>query len=175
VSGNRRQFLGAGAGALAAAGIGLAWAKTHYVRAGADKYRKSGLVVVGVHTPEFSFEHKVDNVKQAARAPQVEYPIAVDNEYAVWDAFANQYWPALYLADASGRIRYHHFGEGAYDESEHVIQQLLADAGATGIDPELVSVDPRGGEVAADWADLKSSESYLGLPESLGVGWELDS
>jgi len=217
MSGNRRQFLGAGA--LAAAGIGLAWAKTQsnvlfqpalasegnlpsfdgattwlssaplssaalrgkvvaiqfwtytcvnwmrtlpYVRAWADKYRESGLVVVGVHTPEFSFEHNVDNVQQAARALQVEYPIAVDNEYAVWDAFANQYWPALYLADASGRIRHHHFGEGGYDQSEQVIQQLLADAGATGIDPELVSVDPRGGEVAADWANLKSSESYLG-------------
>jgi thiol-disulfide isomerase/thioredoxin len=216
---NRRQFIGAGAVALVAAGIGIGWAKRlstgtrtlllssegrspsfdgasawlnsspltpadlsgktvlvqfwtytcvnwtrtlPYVRAWADRYRGDGLVVVGVHTPEFSFEHDIDNVQRAARSMQVDYPIAIDNDYSIWNAFSNQYWPALYVVDATGRIRHHQFGEGAYDEAERVIQQLLTDSGADSIDPELVTVDPRGAEVAADWTNLKSQETYLG-------------
>jgi hypothetical protein len=93
---------------------------------------------------------------------RIDYPVVVDNDYRIWDAFSNQYWPALYVADASGRIRHHHFGEGAYQESEHVIQQLLVDAGATGLGSELVTVDPQGLEVAADWANVQSAETYLG-------------
>jgi thiol-disulfide isomerase/thioredoxin len=139
------------------------WLRTlPHVRAWAARYGGSGLVVIGVHTPEFSFEHSVDNVQRAATAMQVNYPVVIDNDHAIWDAFSNNYWPALYVADASGRIRYRHFGEGAYDESERVVQQLLAESGADGIDPELVTVDPRGAEVAADLDNLKSPETYLG-------------
>jgi thiol-disulfide isomerase/thioredoxin len=135
-----------------------------YVRGWAEKYKDPGLVVIGVHTPEFSFEHNVDNVRRAAKAMRVDYPIAIDNDYAVWNAFANHYWPALYFVDARGRIRHHYFGEGAYEESERVIQQLLSEAGANDIGPELVTVDDaRGAEVAADWDDLQSPESYLGF------------
>jgi thiol-disulfide isomerase/thioredoxin len=140
------------------------WLRTlPYVRAWAEKYKDRGLVVIGVHTPEFSFEHNVDNVRQAANAMHVDYPIAIDNDYAIWNAFANHYWPALYFVDATGRIRHHHLGEGAYDESERVIQQLLQESGATDIGPELVTVDARGAEVAADWDDLESPENYLGF------------
>jgi thiol-disulfide isomerase/thioredoxin len=133
-----------------------------YVRAWSDKYKSSGLVVIGVHTPEFPFEHTIANVRRAAKDMRVDYPIAVDSDYAIWRAFDNHYWPALYLVDAKGRIRYHHFGEGAYDESERNIQQLLAEAGASHISRELVSVDPRGLEAAADWDSLRSAENYLG-------------
>jgi thiol-disulfide isomerase/thioredoxin len=99
------------------------WLRTlPYVRAWGEKYRDKGLVVIGVHTPEFSFEHNVDNVRHAAKAMRVVYPIAIDNDYAIWNAFANHYWPALYFVDAMGRIRHHYFGEGAYDESERAIQ-----------------------------------------------------
>ena len=132
-----------------------------YVRAWADKY--PDLVVIGVHTPEFSFEHDLDKVRRAARDMRVEYPIAADNNYAVWNAFSNHYWPALYFVDAMGRIRHPHFGEGAYDESERVLQQLLTEAGAHDVDTDLVDGDARGLEVAADWADVQSPESYLGL------------
>jgi thiol-disulfide isomerase/thioredoxin len=225
MNGNRRQFIGACAVALAAAGIGLGWAKhlsagiqlpplgsegnspsfngasawlnsspltpadlsgqgkavvvqfwtytcvnwtrtLPYIRAWADRYSGDGLVVVGVHTPEFSFEHDLDNVQQAAKRLQVNYPVAIDNDYAIWNAFENQYWPALYFIDANGRIRHHHFGEGAYDESERVIQQLLTESGA-GSDSELVTVDPRGAEVAADWDNLKSPETYLGWSQTV--------
>jgi len=134
-----------------------------YVRGWAEKYKDQGLIVIGVHTPEFSFEHNVDNVRQAARDMRMGYPIAIDNDYAIWDAFTNRYWPALYFVDANGNIRHHHFGEGAYEESERVIQQLLNEARASGIGAELVTVDARGAEVAADWDDLKSPENYLGL------------
>ena len=134
-----------------------------YVRGWAERYADNGLVVLGVHTPEFSFEHDVDNVRRAARDMQVTYPIAVDNDYAVWDAFSNHYWPALYFVDATGRIRHHHFGEGAYDESERVLQQLLNEAGAPNVETDLVSPNARGAEVGADWDDLQSPESYLGL------------
>jgi thiol-disulfide isomerase/thioredoxin len=136
------------------------------VRAWAEKYKDEGLVVIGVHTPEFSFEHNVDNVEQATKDMRVAYPVAIDNDYAIWNAFANHYWPALYFVDSVGRIRHHYYGEGAYEESERVIQRLLSEAGAKGIGPELVTADARGAEVAADWDDLESPESYLGSARS---------
>ena len=143
------------------------WLRTlPYVRGWAEKYKDQGLVVIGVHTPEFSFEHNIDNVRQAARYMQLKYPIAIDNDYTIWDAFSNHYWPALYFVDAQGKIRHHHFGEGAYEESERVIQQLLNETGASDFDPELVTVGARGAEVAADWDDLESPESYLGFDRS---------
>ena len=139
------------------------WLRTlPYLRAWSEKYKEHGVVMIGVHTPEFSFEHDLENVRRAARDMRVEYPIAVDNDYAVWDAFENHYWPALYLVDAQGRIRAHQFGEGGYESSEMMIQQLLAEAGIDGIAPELVSVDAQGAEVAADWGDLRSPENYVG-------------
>jgi thiol-disulfide isomerase/thioredoxin len=133
------------------------WLRTlPYIRAWAKTYENDGLVVLGVHTPEFPFEHDLDNVRRAVEERQIEYPVAVDNDYAIWDAFANRYWPALYFVDAEGVIRDHHFGEGRYEQSERVIQQLLA------VDRELVSVDGGGAEAAADWEDLDSPETYLG-------------
>jgi thiol-disulfide isomerase/thioredoxin len=133
-----------------------------YVRAWAEKYHNRGLVVIGVHTPEFAFERNIDNVRRAARDMRVDFPIAIDNDYAIWRAFNNQYWPALYFIDSQGRIRHHQFGEGEYEQSEIVVQQLLAEAGIRGVGHELVSVDARGLEAAADWGDLKSPENYLG-------------
>jgi thiol-disulfide isomerase/thioredoxin len=127
-----------------------------YVRAWSQAYRDDGLIVVGVHTPEFSFEHDLDGVRRAVEVRAIEYPVAADNDYAVWDAFANHYWPALYFVDRDGVIRDHHFGEGRYEQSERVIQQLLA------VDRELVSVDGLGAEAAADWEDLDSPETYVG-------------
>jgi thiol-disulfide isomerase/thioredoxin len=133
-----------------------------YVRAWAEKYKDQGLVVVGVHTPEFAFEKNVDNVRRAAKDMRVDYPIAIDNDYAIWRAFNNSYWPALYFVDAQGHIRHHQFGEGAYEESEMIIQQLLEEAGNGGMGHDLVSVDARGAEAAADWGSLRSPENYLG-------------
>ena len=133
-----------------------------YIRAWAGKYSGHGLVVIGVHTPEFGFEHDLGNVRHAVQDMRVDYPVAVDNDYAVWSAFANHYWPALYFADAQGRIRHHHFGEGEYQQSEMVIQQLLADAGSADAGHDLVSVDARGAEAPADWAALRSPETYTG-------------
>jgi thiol-disulfide isomerase/thioredoxin len=138
-----------------------------YVRAWAEKYKDQGLVVIGVHTPEFAFEKNIDNVRQAAKDLRVDYPIAIDNDYAIWRAFKNQYWPALYFVDAQGRIRHQQFGEGKYEESEKVIQQLLAEAGAGSVSRELVSVDARGLEAAADWGSLKSPENYLGFDRTV--------
>jgi len=138
------------------------WLRTlPYVRAWADKYRDDGLVVIGAHTPEFPFERDVDNIRWALKEMDVRYPIAVDSDYGVWRAFDNNYWPAAYIADVNGRIRYHHFGEEAYDEQERVIQKLLTESGRK-IDNELVKVTPRGLEVAADFGHLRSPESYLG-------------
>ncbi len=138
------------------------WIRTlPYIRAWDQAYRDRGLVMIGVHTPEFSFEKDLENVHEALRQMRVTYPVAVDSDHAIWEAFANQYWPALYFVDDEGRIRHHHFGEGDYDRSEIVIQQLLAEAGAD-VGDELVSVDPQGAEVAADWDSLGSPESYLG-------------
>jgi thiol-disulfide isomerase/thioredoxin len=132
-----------------------------YLRAWAGKYSDQGLVLIGVHTPEFSFEHNPDNVRWAVQEMGVGYPVATDNDYAVWQAFGNHYWPALYVADVQGRIRHHHFGEGEYGRSEMVIQQLLAEAGSGGAG-DLVSVEARGLEAAADWASLRSAENYTG-------------
>ena len=133
-----------------------------YVRAWSEKYKDRGLVVIGVHTPEFTFEKDVVNIRDAAQALRVDFPIAVDSDYKVWRAFDNNYWPALYFVDARGRIRHRHFGEGEYEQSEKVIQQLLAEAGATNVGPELVPVDAKGAEAPADWANLKSPENYVG-------------
>jgi thiol-disulfide isomerase/thioredoxin len=141
------------------------WLRTlGYVRAWAEKYADQGLVVVGVHTPEFPFERDVDNVRQAAQEMQVEYPIALDSDYAVWQAFSNHYWPAVYIADTDGRIRYHHFGEGAYEECERVVQQLLREAGRE-VGDDLVSVADDGFEAQADWSNLESPETYLGYDQ----------
>jgi thiol-disulfide isomerase/thioredoxin len=139
------------------------WLRTlPYVRAWAEKYKNQGLVVIGVHSPEFAFEKDVDNVRRAAKDMRVDYPIAIDSDFAIWRALKNQYWPALYFVDAQGHIRHHHFGEGEYAESEMIIQQLLSEAGIGGIDHKLASVDARGAEAAADWGSLKSSENYVG-------------
>ncbi len=133
-----------------------------YVRAWAKKYMDHGLVVIGVHSPEFSFEKNLDNVRWAAKDMMIDYPIAIDNDHAIWRAFGNEYWPALYFLDANGRIRHRVFGEGQYAESEVVIQRLLSEAGATGFHNDPVSVDARGAEAAAEWNSLKSGENYLG-------------
>jgi thiol-disulfide isomerase/thioredoxin len=133
-----------------------------YVRAWADKYKDKGLVVIGVHAPEFAFERDVGNVKKAVKDLKVDYPVAIDNDYAIWRAFNNQYWPAHYFIDAKGNIRHHHFGEGEYDKSEQVIQQLLAEAGS-GVRPgDLVKVDASGAQAPADNADVESPETYIG-------------
>src|SRR2546429_2117882 len=139
------------------------WLRTlPYVRAWAEKYRDQGVVVIGVHTPEFPFEHDVENVRRAAKDMRVEYPIAVDSDYAIWSAFDNHYWPALYFVDAKGQIRHHQFGEGEYEQSEMVIQRLLADTPIGDVGHEVVSVDACGVEAPADWGSLKSPENYVG-------------
>jgi thiol-disulfide isomerase/thioredoxin len=149
------------------------WLRTlPYLRAWAAKYHGDGLTVIGVHTPEFGFEQNIDNVIAQSRKLGVEYPVALDSDYAVWGAFANHFWPAVYIADEEGRIRFHHFGEGEYPMTEMVIQQLLRDAGAEGIDQDLVTVDPRGLEVAADWQTLQSPETYVGYNQSTGFTQE---
>jgi thiol-disulfide isomerase/thioredoxin len=139
------------------------WLRTlPYVGAWAHKYQARGLVVVGVHTPEFDFEHDLDNVRRQVTDLGVDYPVAVDNDYAIWSAFSNLYWPALYLIDAQGGIRYHRFGEGDYDRSERIIQRLLTDAGGGGVGQDLVAVEAGGVEAEADWDSLWSPENYLG-------------
>jgi thiol-disulfide isomerase/thioredoxin len=145
------------------------WLRTFpYVRAWADKYHDHGLTVIGVHTPEFGFERDIDNVVARSRGFGIEYPVAVDSGYAIWNAFANHYWPAVYIADAHGRIRYHHYGEGEFAMTEMAVQQLLAEAGADGFDPDLVTVEPKGFEIAADWRTLRTPETYLGLDRTVG-------
>jgi thiol-disulfide isomerase/thioredoxin len=149
-----------------------------YVRAWSQTYRDDGLVVIGVHTPEFSFEHDIDLVRQATEERAIDYPVAVDNDYEIWSAFANHYWPALYFVDADGIIRDHQFGEGRYERSERAIQRLL------GVERELVSVAGLGVEAEADWDHLQTPETYLGYargerradepPERLGFNqWAL--
>jgi len=133
-----------------------------YVRAWSQAYRDDGLVVIGAHTPEFSFEHEIDLVRQATKERDIDYPVAVDNDYGIWSAFDNQYWPALYFIDAQGHIRHQQFGEGEYDRSERLIQQLLAEAGHADVDRSLVAVKGQGAEAAADWRTLQSPETYLG-------------
>ena len=143
------------------------WLRTlAYVRAWAQKYEEDGLVVIGVHTPEFPFERNLDNITWAAKDMNVEYPVAIDSDYRVWRAFDNRYWPAVYIADAGGKIRHHQFGEGGYDECERVIQRLLRDAGRDGVADDLVSVTPTGFEVQADWADLQTPETYVGYEQA---------
>jgi thiol-disulfide isomerase/thioredoxin len=139
------------------------WLRTlPYVRAWSQKYRDHGLVVVGAHSPEFPFEHDVKQVRPALEAMGVDYPVAMDNDFAVWRAFDNNAWPALYFIDAEGRIRHHHLGEEDYERSERVIQRLLAEAGFEGVDQELASPEISGVEVAADWDTLGSPETYVG-------------
>jgi thiol-disulfide isomerase/thioredoxin len=127
-----------------------------YVRAWSRAYRDDGLIVIGVHTPEFSFEHDIDGVRRAVEVREIDYPVAADNEYGIWNAFANNYWPALYFVDTDGRIRDQHFGEGRYEQSEHRIQRLLE------IEREPVSVEGEGVEAEADWDHLATPETYLG-------------
>jgi cytochrome c biogenesis protein CcdA/thiol-disulfide isomerase/thioredoxin len=133
-----------------------------YVKAWAEKYADQGLVVIGVHAPEFAFEKNLDNVKKAVADLKIGYPVAVDNNYAIWRAFFNQYWPAHYFVDAQGRIRHHHFGEGEYDESERVIQQLLAEAGHKTVSADLIKVNANGAEAASDASNVQSPETYVG-------------
>ena len=137
-----------------------------YRRAWARKY--PGLVLIGVHTPEFAFEHNLDNVRRALRQLRVDYPIVIDNDYTIWRAFRNQYWPALYFVDARGRVREHHFGEGEYERSEKIIQQLLTETGATGVGGGSLAVEATALEAAADWATLKSPENYVGHARTQG-------
>ena len=142
------------------------WLRTlGHVRAWHEKYGARGLVVVGVHTPEFPFEHDADNVRWAAQDLRVPYPIALDPDYAIWRAFANNYWPAVYIADAEGRIRHMHFGEGGYAECEMAVQMLLREADRDGVPGNLVSVADEGFEAQADWGTLGSPETYLGYEQ----------
>ncbi len=138
-----------------------------YVRAWADKYASKGLVVVGVNTPEFEFEGNLDNVARGIKEMDVRYPVAVDNDYAVWQAFDNHYWPALYFVDPEGQVRHHHFGEGEYEESEMVLQMLLRAAGSD-VDQGLVEIVPEGVEKAADWYSLGTGETYVGYSQAVG-------
>src|SRR3712207_1802971 len=131
-----------------------------YVRAWSQAYGDDGLVVIGVHTPEFSFEHEIDRVRKATQERAIDYPVALDNGYEIWSAFANRYWPALYFIDAEGVIRDHHFGEGRYEGSERVIQRLL------GVERELVPVEGVGVEAQADWDHLATPETYVGYARS---------
>ena len=143
------------------------WRRTlPYVRAWSAKYKDHGLEVIGAHTPEFSFEHNVDNIRWAIKDMKIDYPIAIDSDYAIWNAFSNEYWPALYFIDAKGHIRHHQFGEGDYLQSEAVIQQLLSEAGSSGFDSKPVSVDPRGAEVSADLGNLRTPETYVGYGQT---------
>ncbi len=145
------------------------WLRTFpYIRAWAEKYKEQDLVVIGVHTPEFTIERNVDNVRQALKTRMIDYPVAIDNDYAIWGAFNNHYWPALYFVDAQGHIRHHQFGEGDYERSEMVIQQLLSEVGMGSFDHELIAVtggtqvEAAGAEAAADWSSLRSPETYVG-------------
>jgi thiol-disulfide isomerase/thioredoxin len=139
------------------------WLRTlPYVRAWAQRYRDRGLVVVGVHCPEFGFEHDLDNVRHASRELGVDYPVVIDNDFAIWRSLENHYWPAVYLVDQGGRIRFHHFGEGNYEETEQAIQQLL------GIEEETVRVDADGLAQAADWETLGTGETYVGHGRGAG-------
>jgi len=139
------------------------WLRTlPYIRAWSEKYKDQGLVVIGIHTPEFDFEHNTDNVRLTLKTMKVEYPIAIDNDRSIWNAFQNQYWPALYLLDNRGRIQYHRFGEGDYIQGEKTIQQLLSQTRTGNIRHDLVDINGPGIEAAADWNNLASGENYLG-------------
>lgn len=137
------------------------WLRTlPHLRAWAEKYREQGLVVVGIQTPEFEFEQNLDSVRREVKARGIDWPVAVDNDYEIWNAFANRYWPALYFVDSDGVIRHHHFGEGRYEQSERVIQRLL------GVEGEIVSVEGLGLEAEAAWNHLRTPETYLGYARS---------
>ncbi|MDQ3848704.1 MAG: thioredoxin family protein, partial [Thermoproteota archaeon] len=139
------------------------WIRTlPYVREWASKYQDQGLVVIGVHTPEFSFEKKQENVTRAMKEMNISYPVALDSQYEIWDSFRNQYWPAVYLIDAKGRIRYQKFGEEDYQETERQIQLLLKEANAQSVSDKPAVLEPHGIEAAADWQNLQSPESYMG-------------
>lgn len=135
---------------------------TPYIRAWAEKYKDSGLVVIGVHTPEFDFEKQMANVQKAVQKFGITYPVALDSNYKIWNAFHNQYWPAEYFIDAKGRVQYEHFGEGDYDQSERWIQKLLKEANATPMPAGAVRVEGEGAQAAADARDLESPETYIG-------------
>ena len=137
-----------------------------YVKTWAAKYNDAGLVVIGVHTPEFSFEHEPMNVENAVRNLKVTYPVAIDSNYRIWQSFNNQAWPAQYLVDAKGQIRYHHFGEGDYGDIERVIQELLKENGATGLASSTTGISGAGIEAAPDWADARSPETYIGYRQA---------
>jgi hypothetical protein len=148
------------------------WIRTlPYVRAWWERYGRQGLVVVGAHAPEFPFERDLDNVRAAASDMRVEYPIVIDNGYAIWSAFSNRFWPALYFVDAEGTIRHHHFGEGEYESSERALQELLTQAGAQDVASELTTVVGEGVEATPDWGAIRSPETYLGVgaPRDLPV------
>jgi thiol-disulfide isomerase/thioredoxin len=145
------------------------WLRTlPYLRAWAARYGEAGLKIVGVHTPEFGFEHDRGNVATQTAKLGIGFPVAIDNQYAIWQEFGNHYWPAIYLADARGRLRFHHFGEGEYEATESAIQQLLLERGAIDLPPDPVAVTAYGLEVAADWRTLRSPETYLGYQQSSG-------
>ncbi|WP_024520245.1 cytochrome c biogenesis protein DipZ [Bradyrhizobium sp. Tv2a-2] len=133
-----------------------------YVRAWAEKYRDHGLVVIGVHAPEFAFERNVDNVKNAIATLNIGYPVAIDNDYKIWRSFENEYWPAHYFIDGNGKVRHHHFGEGDYAESERVIQRMLTDAGNKNVPTGIVAVNASGAEAASHKDDVNSPETYIG-------------
>ncbi len=133
-----------------------------YVRAWAEKYKDRGLVVIGVHSPEFGFETHLENVRRAVKAMDVRYPVVMDSQHAIWRAFDNEAWPALYFVDAEGRVRHHYYGEGAYDQAEEILQQLLMEAGQSGASQPLVPIEPTGVETQADWRSLRSPETYVG-------------
>jgi len=134
-----------------------------HVRAWAEKYKDQGLIVIGVHTPEFAFERDINNIQRAIARQHITYPVAVDNRYAIWRAFNNQYWPAHYFIDTQGRIRHHHFGEGEYAQSERVIQQLLREAGRSNVASGVIAVDATGAGAAPDFRNVRSPETYLGF------------
>lgn len=139
-----------------------------YVQAWASKYKDHGLVVVGVHSPEFAFERDLGNIAWAVDMLDVDHPVAIDSDHTIWRAFNNSYWPALYFIDAEGQLRHHHFGEGSYDESEEFIQKLLTEAGASGVSVSPVQLEPDGLGAPADWTNLKSPEIYVGYGRGEG-------
>lgn len=145
------------------------WRRTlPYIREWASKYKEQGLVVIGVHTPEFSFEQKTENVSWSLKDMNISYPVAMDNNYEIWHSFNNQYWPALYLIDAKGKLRYEKFGEGNYEEAELKIRQLLSEASGRNVADTPVALQPLGAELAADWTNLGSPENYIGYGQTNG-------
>jgi thiol-disulfide isomerase/thioredoxin len=145
------------------------WRRTvPYLRAWVERYGKSGLLLIGVHSPEFTFEHDLDNVREQVKEIGVSYPVAVDSDFAIWRAFGNEVWPALYVFDSHGRLRHQVLGEGGYEEAERIIRQLLEEAGHRDLGSGPTVIDARGAEKAADWKHLRSGENYLGLQRTEG-------